>query len=1328
MIDPFFIKHLRNSRLFLVGGLILATVGTVRATTIIHQVTGLAGSRLSEAASAILGAAGDTHIVEFSAYTNVGTFFLEGGTADSIIFRRKDPSVQSLSLSAAALFTFKSFPGTVVFHGLSFRADSKTSQLLNGSETVKANGNLIFDSCQIFTNDSLKSANLITWLGGANSRIQFKRSFLVAKFGQSGMDLLADTVSLDHNVINANLNLTANIRKFLSLTGNTLVRTQITSVGQPPGTSVSTVSVLNNLFLQPTGSHTGALNMLLMGDVTVDSIKNNARDPAYSKFDQGTYNASFSSGNGNVTFAGSSKDPSELWDWDIIGETTRGAYNPTGVKAIPRYNLFPGTAVFSKRLSAKDSIRISLDLAELPRLVDANFDIGTPYPSLMDSVRTLWTKDTSLAFFGPASISSLEFPLATSMGAPILFSNVASVFVPGISGVEGSLIFANGSGSSKSFIPGFGGQNTIKGTAVKVKGTAADTAIVFSSITRTGRTRFLVNSLVTTNKRWRTIRSMTKAIGFRDTTNAEGSGTIQFGLTNTNSDTPFSKDSLVFWLGNASYSLVTDSAGKYWGKTNFTSDLSSLLIERLALGQGRDTLSISQGKLVSSSVGGHQLKIDSTFVPTLLQFPDMASFTKGLSLSWPGRAAGDSLYLELRKSTAKQRVFKYSAGNAVEITPIKEDSTSITFALAIGDSGKPIFLARRYSIPAGIKSTFAVGKDSVSELLSNAPGEYRLDTSLITTGLVLDTFRVWAKRSVVTENLVVQSPYTVWVDAAPPIKVEKVSAFIFSGTKWDTATFKREGNRYRVNVPAQVSALVIAEKLDPIDTLPIFPKAQPQISVLSGNLTLKPTLSTDEKARLQAFHVDVVFLDPRGVLTKQSFETTSSDTGISISIPVGSLVIYKAGYESRSGKISWESNFAQVSSDSRVFLETVNNSAPTYQPLVWDLVGFPQDMSLSKLLTPLGTEASKSITRSWNGHWETLTAGATLKKGRGYVLGATQALHPALDIAQPFQLKPDTVLLDTGWQLVANPLPIPVADGSIKLDSSSVSFFYSVQWQGTGKAAMYSWALSDTLQPFKGYAVHSLKPGRLIFNPLKEFTPLAKITVMERLTLTLDHLPTGGRAMLYFRPGATARAFQGVGFLQPQFQAAWGGPDGSMIQGDSLQSNLMLKSPLSGPVTLKSNREAGIGKVFAMWSPERSKLEVFQESVQLQTETGWNNFKLFEIEPGKIPLIEKQLQALGQGKFRILSLGMAMGGNGVKLSLAVPSRYSIVPTLTIQVLDVMGRKVDEVSVKMLMPGIQTVELSNSKWNHGLLFLRLSLIGGRYGESISTKFLNAGGGL
>ena len=219
--------------------LLVGALGLVGAATTLHVVTGTAGSRLPEAASAILGASGGTHVVEFSAYTNVGTFFLEGGTADTIIFRRKDPVVQSLPLTASALITFKSFPGTVVFQGLSFRADAKTSWLLNGSETGKANGSLIFDSCQIFTTDSLNSANLITWLGGANSRIQFKRSFLVAKLGQSGMDLLADTISLDHNVINANLNLTANIRKFLSLSGNSLIRAQITSVGQPPGSSIA---------------------------------------------------------------------------------------------------------------------------------------------------------------------------------------------------------------------------------------------------------------------------------------------------------------------------------------------------------------------------------------------------------------------------------------------------------------------------------------------------------------------------------------------------------------------------------------------------------------------------------------------------------------------------------------------------------------------------------------------------------------------------------------------------------------------------------------------------------------------------------------------------------------------------------------------------------------------------------------------------------------------------------------------------------------------------------------------------------------------------------
>lgn len=182
-----------------------------------------------------------------------------------------------------------------------------------------------------------------------------------------------------------------------------------------------------------------------------------------------------------------------------------------------------------------------------------------------------------------------------------------------------------------------------------------------------------------------------------------------------------------------------------------------------------------------------------------------------------------------------------------------------------------------------------------------------------------------------------------------------------------------------------------------------------------------------------------------------------------------------------------------------------------------------------------------------------------------------------------------------------------------------------------------------------------------------------------------------------------------------------------MVQGDSLQTDLILKSPQSGLVTLKTNRDAGIGNVFAIWSPGNSKMEVFQGSVQLLTESGWNTFKLFEVDPGKIPSIEKQLKALTQGRFEILSLGKRFAGNGVRLSFSVPGRYSIAPILRIQVLDVMGRKVDEMTTGPLMPGTHSLDLSNAKWNRGLLFLRLSLIGGRSGESISTRFLNAGGG-
>ena len=413
----------------------------------------------------------------------------------------------------------------------------------------------------------------------------------------------------------------------------------------------------------------------------------NARFAAWSGFDNQNAVAFTEASNVSLPPFG---DTTALWDFRRTGDNVRGYPNPSG--AFPAYTLFPGDTLWSKQLSDKESVVLSLAPAQIPRAISLAYGTAA-YPSYTDSTRTHWLRDTTLVISGPASVKALQIQGGVSYGLPLLFTQSGGNFVPGPLGPEGSMSFVNNVPSAKVFIPAFAGQNTPKGTQVAVKGLSPDTALLYTLVSRTGRTAVSAPTLSPENKRWRIIQKSGRSFGLRDTTTAEGSGTVHFGLSKTGADAAWEKDSLTWWLGGTAFATPRDSAGKWWGSTPDASSFQAVLVERLAIGKGVDTLPLAQGRITTRSALGHQLRIDSLYLPTQAEFPDMGHFSKGISFTWPGRSTGDTFSLTLFKSNTRQKAYVRDGATATLVSPVQEDSATVTLSFEVGDTGKVVFLA-----------------------------------------------------------------------------------------------------------------------------------------------------------------------------------------------------------------------------------------------------------------------------------------------------------------------------------------------------------------------------------------------------------------------------------------------------------------------------------------------------------------------------------------------------------------------------------------------------------------------------------------------------------
>ncbi|HLP42106.1 MAG TPA: hypothetical protein VK465_11405, partial [Fibrobacteria bacterium] len=596
------------------------------------------------------------------------------------------------------------------------------------------------------------------------------------------------------------------------------------------------------------------------------------------------------------------------------------------------------------RLSHGDSIRLKVDDAEIPRVLDLRY-ASQAYPANSDTVRTLWSKDTVLSLAGPAVVDSIYFPEREPQGRTVLFAGDASALAPGPAGADGGHGWKNTLPAARRFLPAFAGQNTPRRTPSRVSGLPADSIIEFSQVMLAGRTSWRGSLEGTPGKRLRIVQKNGAPIIIGDSTTAQVTGSMKIGVAKAGSEVAVRADSLAWWSGGRVLESVMDSASAYWYHGPAERVFSAALVERLGVGHGRDTVELPGGhQLISLSEKGFHLDLDTTYTPSQAEYPKLGLFRPGIAASWPGRLAGDSVTLELRKSHPAQKPFRRVGSGYASVPSLREDSQSVTFSAPIDMAGKPYFLAREYAVGIGLSAAIRVGKDTLFGLRATRPGDIRLDTTLEIHGLSLDSLRVLVTRRFTTDNLLLEGNYTLKAAGQAPIHQAEPKAYALRAGRWDSIAVAYASGEYRFALLAGDSAVVAVERIPALqDTSLPKPAAEPSVETRDRTLFLRPVLTASERAKTKAYMVEISTVDARGRATHKVLEGLAPDSTLRVVLEPGTVYDVKVGYESTAGRIYW-SEEPLPAGDVEAFRLALNASAPTYTGRVRELVGVPEDI------------------------------------------------------------------------------------------------------------------------------------------------------------------------------------------------------------------------------------------------------------------------------------------------------------------------------------------------------------------------------------------------
>lgn len=1336
--------------------LVLLAAIQVRAD-FIHPVTGTQG--LVTAAAKIKSTIDSgTHVVRISAYARVGQFRLVEPPAkvQTLIFERdslqQSDSVLRVSGDTALLEIKNMRSGTVILRGLAFHLASPESRLIAGAEPGRENLHLIIDSCFIFGESNASS--FLTWLGTSGSNIDIRRSFFVFGTGDGRVArtiLTSTSLTLANNLFHFNGQLSATV-----LTGgkadfrsNTVHRTQLRLNSDA---FQGAIYVLSRNFIghRPAQDAFGTADPYFLWATNFlpgDSYaRSNVILRSWTGFDHpGGSPRTFAADTSNkVRDTITVKPVTELWDWYGPNGTIDSTGHAFGLdRRTEPYNIFPG-AVSSPFAFEGNPGSVHFKPAFFPRRFAA-VRTSMPIPAADDSVR-FHTPNLGALRFGSFQVDSLRFNMATVYGRAQLFSNdTAFQFRPQriVSAAPSQPhVFANDIPQARYFFIGFKG-NTPKGIRISPDRSSSDLGVgdtlSFGKVDSAGFTKILEEAR---QEYPDSLRSLGRS--FYVQTTAAVSDSLVFG--STEGVKPFWSDQVYWWRPRDAllHKALPAENGRFVATAAATQTFSAYLTEKLSVKRGGTTLFplARGGQVEATSVAGYQLRIDSLYIPDSLRF---GQASRGYSLVFSGRQAGDSLFLRLPGGPDTE-VFRVD-GNPFPAVPASVDPLGFhTVPIAPGDSNVRLFSGIRFNVIANQVFTDTLGGVRISGLKSSRSGKISFlpfDESLLLRGIgTQDTLpsnaRLLGACGIRSLSLVLAEPWSATFPVSRAGDSTRIAAYAWDGLKWRVLPTPLIGPGATLTPTvtglwATDQAVAVFELLKPASEY-VGTESVEGVRTLSIRVFDK----NDVHKLITGFSLHVLHVNMLGDVESLKLGPATVGQTLTQDLTIyNGLFMYAVIYHTAVGdylpayvpitKFSWNAAGMSV------------GGAPVKAGQQWHLLGSPYQSSLGKALSERGLadpnakdtmDVLSLKTVNDSAVFETVANDKTmnLNSGDAFLFSSAQHQEHLVDTTATFVVSKEHPLgPHTGWRFVSPPYPINFPTSAVRSSHPEMGRFLELKMDPlsppiAGKVREYTWVTADRLKPFTGYAYRFAPDEVLTFNPWYGFAP---VPVPKRG----DNLPPLGSVQVKLEVEGRTRSMQllgGGGIREmPYLQAPGGGLEmrvggkgGWFVKkvGDLLgiDESVVIRSPASA----RGRLELGLKGLPAQRKDWRARLIHLASGQVIDLSAG------FALSPGE------QEYRLVAGTEAFLSERITAFKSGLPPGLILSQNYPNPfrahtrinlewPALTgkaanggrkamLEVFDARGRRVHSLDLGEIRAGMQVVTLDGSRWEPGLYTYRLTV--------------------
>lgn len=1307
----------------------------------------------------LFSAAGPTLTVRIDNYANPGQLKIDQPPANVTTLQLQRFSTDSDGVIDvdSTFIDVKNFSGTLVLKGLAFRLKPK-AVLIAGFDLNKPNRNLILDSCFIYA--ETLDASFLNWQGDAQSQIELKNSWFVAKTSSTNiasMQLGGNDVTFSYCLFNFPGMVTASpIYKSFQAFSNTFNRVQFNLGGTTLGGTDPYFAFTSNL-----AAFHGPVNAL--GGTDFYFLRASGFSPLRSTI---SYNRIYKTWKGfsssgvdeskdvpsDTTYDGKKAD--ELWDWYTDAkDPTTGML--AGNAQLRHYNTLPPTGRVDTALGG--GLSVYFKPADFPR----NFRlVQGPAPVLTDSAFRFREPFASRLAFGPFRVDSIRLNSPAENGKPVLLAQIDSaVFVrqPGTAYVgQSPSVFVNTAPSARGFVLVDSG-NTPRGTNVdpELPGANAFEHLRFARVTVAGQTDPLVDD---NTKMPPNLRYLGRLFGFNTTAVVDTS--VTFASAFDANTLPWARsgagstafyDSSVFWYWRAKDTLIPAIKGSPWdpnqvsGKVSYPGapeNFQVFLVEKLSLPAGAPYLKKFPGMQVESySRTGYQLYADSLPVDS----GAYGSATMGYKFAWSGRSATDSLFLILPKPAADAKVFvKVPTKPEPDTLKAVFDGTNFRIPIGMADSGKTFFAGVKFNVRAGVPFFGTVDSVAIDSLVSSTSGILRFGRLSETdaqslgsnAGTVFRNTRYLAGRANRSAGLNLTARYNLAFAIGKHLADSSVEVWVLEGGTWKSLGILGHavGDSIHALINAAdhpaIDAIVAMQRFEDPATY-VTPNPIANADTLIFSLAIKDTMNP-----LLGYCLEVRTIDSLGEVRDSGCEQRAP--GDTVRIPIDHKlgyiyrVVYFTGTEAVPVELKGDYQYpAGFGWDAKKALAGDSAAAGIPQGQ-WRLFTVPVEASLAKILQAAApivgadtvvrkdtTLVLDLITESGTTRFDTLTspksarAGSltalTMTPGRAYLAAASHPFNLTLDSLPPSLRtpKPETLAVKAGWNLIGNPYPIRLGLGCIRTKNSHRMWMLGLSRKSD---ATYFWDTVQTaLDPFAGYAYYASAAETLYIDPANPgpSAPAKAAAGMARLRIGLA-ADFGSSSMALVRGGgAYPIRFLPAPGAGPELRVGggagfWMKPVGDMARIDE-------------PVEIRSGRngraaftvgESGDAPAFVLIETTTGRMYDAAAARALPLRAGSQSYRLIAGDPDFVAEQSLAFAVAAPGNVSLFQNYPNPVRGHTRIAFALPTTRDSDRDGYIEVLDTRGRRMARSPLSGMRVGRQSVDIDATAWTPGVYLYRL----------------------